>query len=442
MASKEDRRIRRRVNSNEPISEDSTNSATAMNHTSSNGVISKDSSTINGSQNDENNKGFKNGKSNGNGDSEESITAATSSTVSLRNESNVKLLNLSGHQGEVFMCVWNPSQTQLASGSADGMCRLWDLEQMDGDKWGLPESSNIKLRTCVMPHANVIGERFKDITSITWSPDGQYIATGCYTGEARIWDSKGALKMILKEHTGPVFSLKWNKQGNYLLSGSYDRRTVIWSPETGQIVKSFLLHTQPVLDVDWRDSDTFASCSSDMVIHVCKVSSPDTIPATTMLGHLDEVNAVSWSPGGHYLASCSDDTTAKIWSVEFGLLFNLRAHNKEIFTLRWTQTGPSSPHPTAPLLLCTASFDGTVKVWDGMKGNLMYSLGKHTQPVYSVSPSPSSFVVATGSLGGHVSVWSLLDGSLVSLFLSLLYLILGFVISITFLLITDSLLFI
>lgn len=176
-------------------------------------------------------------------------------------ESNRWLL-LTGHLGEVFMCMWNPSQRQLASGSADGMCRLWNLSEMNSEKWSSRESV-LSLKTAILPHSQAPGERYKDVTSVTWSPDGKYLATGCYDGMARIWDNQGNLKAYLKEHNGPVFSLKWNKQGNYILSGSYDRRAIVWNAETGQVVKSFLLHSAPVLDVDWKDSETFATCSSD-----------------------------------------------------------------------------------------------------------------------------------------------------------------------------------
>ena len=185
------------------------------------------------------------------------------STITLRYEVDNRWLQLSGHQGEVFMCVWNPVQRQLASGSADGMCRLWNLSEMNDEKWNSKETEII-LRTSIMPHSSYPGERFKDVTSVTWSPDGKYLATGCYDGMARIWDNTGSLKSLLKEHTGPVFSLKWNKQGNYILSGSYDRRSIVWDAKTGQVIKSFLLHSAPVLDVDWKDGDTFATCSSDM----------------------------------------------------------------------------------------------------------------------------------------------------------------------------------
>lgn len=174
-------------------------------------------------------------------------------------------MSLVGHQGEVFMCVWNPVRMQLASGSADGMCRLWGLWEMDSDEWSRDVAEQ-RLRTAILPHTASVGERFKDVTSVSWSPDGQYLATGCYDGKARVWDAQGNLVRLLQEHTGPVFSLKWNKNGMYILSGSYDRRAIVWEAATGKILRTYMLHSAPVLDVDWKDSETFATCSSDMYV--------------------------------------------------------------------------------------------------------------------------------------------------------------------------------
>lgn len=161
------------------------------------------------------------------------------------------------------MCVWNPVMNQLASGSADGVCRLWGLWEMNKERWN-SKQSEITLNTAVMPHAQWEGERYKDVTSVTWSPDGQSLATGCYDGTARIWSNQGVLKITLKEHTGPVFALKWSKSGTHILSGSYDRRVIVWNSVSGSIIKIYNIHSAPVLDVDWKDTgDNFASCSSD-----------------------------------------------------------------------------------------------------------------------------------------------------------------------------------
>jgi transducin (beta)-like 1 len=146
---------------------------------------------------------------------------------------------------------------------------------------------------------------------------------------------------------------------------------------------------------------------------VCSLSTPDTNAICKFTGHTDEVNTVCWSPGGEYVASCSDDHTAKIWTLS-GLLHNLTGHLKEIYTVRWTPTGKGSPNPDKPLYLCTASFDGNVKVWNSITGGLEYNLRRHAQPVYSISSNPTGELLATGSLGGHVSVWNLKTGELVS----------------------------
>lgn len=66
----------------------------------------------------------------------------------------------------------------------------------------------------------------------------------------------------------------------------------------------------PTLDVDWRNNTSFASCSTDKLIHVCKLGEHGAVK--TFTGHTDEVNAIRWDPSGRWLASCSDDRTAKV----------------------------------------------------------------------------------------------------------------------------------
>lgn len=95
----------------------------------------------------------------------------------------------------------------------------------------------------------------------------------------------------MDQHEGPVFALKWNSDGTLLLSGSVDQSAIIWDPLDGAIKQKFEFHTAPTLDVDWKSHNTFASCSTDMRIHVCKLG--ESVPLKTFEGHTDEVGNFS-----------------------------------------------------------------------------------------------------------------------------------------------------
>eukprot|EP00978_Attheya_sp_CCMP212_P036863 scaffold170191_cov54-Attheya_sp.AAC.7 len=321
--------------------------------------------------------------------------------------SSSEVLELSKHTSEVFMCAWNPIYTDLiATGSGDASARIWQMGGTDARSGCGP----VRL----LPHgSNPDDRKNKDVTTLEWSSNGELLATGSYDGVARVWNRMGALVHTLRSHRGPIFSLKWNRRGNYLLSGSYDKSTIVWdvSGELGFVKQQFNHHLAPALDVDWKDDITFASCSTDKTVHVCRVGSNK--PLQTYTGHTDEVNAVKWDPSGTLLASCSDDCTAKVWDFVSGRnepRHDFKSHQQEIYTVKWSPTGPGSVNPKKPQILATASFDGSVRLWDVVKGTCQIVLSRHCDSVYSVSFSPSGNYLASGSLAGQMYIWRLQDG--------------------------------
>lgn len=88
----------------------------------------------------------------------------------------------------------------------------------------------------------------------------------------------------LGQHKGPIFALKWNKRGNYILSAGVDKTTIIWNAQTGESTQQFSFHNAPALDVDWQTNSSFASCSTDQQIHVCRLGHDK--PTKTFIGHL------------------------------------------------------------------------------------------------------------------------------------------------------------
>lgn len=324
-------------------------------------------------------------------------------------------LILKGHSSEVFVCAWNPRTSVLASGSGDSTARIWPIPATIPSP--LSAAAAAAAQPIVLEHytpqnsedEDAERRRANDVTTMDWNPNGTLLATGSYDGCARIWTETGMLRHTLHLHKGPLFSLKWNKAGNYILSGSVDKTTAVWNAETGRCVKQFTFHNAPTLDVDWRDNESFASCSTDKMIFLCSLDS--SVPVRVYEGHRDEINCVKFDPSGSLLASCSDDFTAKIWSHKSsGPVYDLKEHTREVYTMEW------SPNTTRRLTLATASFDAMVKLWDINTGRCIRTLAQHTDPVYSLDFSSDGRFLASGSFDRSLNIWDVKDGTLVKTF--------------------------
>src|SRR5262249_48172074 len=101
----------------------------------------------------------------------------------------------------------------------------------------------------------------------------------------------------------------------------------------------------------------------------------------TFRGHPVNVTSVAFGPDGGRLASASWDGTVKVWDARTG---------QEIRTLRGGHSGPIRGVAFGPDggRLATASVDGTVKVWDAQTGREIHTLTGHTNQVWGVAFSP------------------------------------------------------
>ena len=145
-------------------------------------------------------------------------------------------------------------------------------------------------------------------------PNGELLATGCYDSIGRVWYKNGTMKFVLKKHEAAILCIRWNSSGSLIATGAADRTAILWDSGSGESRQQFSFHSDPILDIAWKDDVTFATCSVDREIYINELGSLE--PLHQFSGHKADINKILWDPSEKYLASSSDDYAVKIWTMD------------------------------------------------------------------------------------------------------------------------------
>jgi WD40 repeat protein/energy-coupling factor transporter ATP-binding protein EcfA2 len=120
-------------------------------------------------------------------------------------------------------------------------------------------------------------------------------------------------------------------------------------------------------------------------------------------GHQEEVNSVSFSPDGKIIASASKDKTIRLWNIESGESKTLKDHQERVWRVRYS--------PMSGNMIASSDIDKTAILYAADTGKFLRSLKGHTSIIYDLSFSPDSKKIATASWDGTIKIWDTSTGN-------------------------------
>ncbi|WP_404785253.1 WD40 repeat domain-containing protein [Altericista sp. CCNU0014] len=171
----------------------------------------------------------------------------------------------------------------------------------------------------------------------------------------------------LTSQKGAIYSLAISPDGNTFVSGSGDNTVAQWDLKTGMLLRTFLLHSQPVVAVAIApDGRTLVSGSRDRTIGVWDLKTGQRL--TTLPGGKGWVKAVAFGQNSDRIAAGNDDGSIAFWALNpEKFLRNLPANQDGIEAIAFS---PDSS------LLASSGEDNTIKLWDPA-GQLVRTLTGH-----------------------------------------------------------------
>lgn len=201
-----------------------------------------------------------------------------------------------------------------------------------------------------------------DMNTLSFSPDGQNVATGGDDGKVKVWNTRSGFCFVtFTEHTSAVSTVEFAKQGQVLFTASLDGTVRAFDLVRYRNFRTFT-SPSPVqfssLAVDPSGEVVAAGSVDSFEVFMWSVQTGKLLDILT--GHEGPVSALAFSPTGNQLASASWDKSVRIWDV-FG-----RSRAVEPFQLG-SEVLAVAFRPDGRELVAT-SLDGQVFFWDVAEG--------------------------------------------------------------------------
>lgn len=218
-------------------------------------------------------------------------------------ESGELLRTLPGH-GTGVMCVAVAADGSAATGSADGVVRVWNpggeltaVHRTDGpvpihtvavsdqgSQVVYAQLSTAALWDTAADRVTPLREQTTLAYCVGMSADGRTVLTGGYDGLARLWDGNGHCRTVLSGHEGPVYAASVTRDGTRVVTGGADRTVRVWQVADGRLIRELGGHTEQIFAVSADDGGRrIAAVGKGGYVSVWEVPDADVIPARAVV---------------------------------------------------------------------------------------------------------------------------------------------------------------
>jgi WD40 repeat protein/serine/threonine protein kinase len=286
-------------------------------------------------------------------------------------------------------------QQQLLSVSTEGVVMAWDV---------------IARSSTVLFDAGLPG-----VNGAVFSADRQLIALGTEHGTVRVLraDPWRVACRDLEAHTGPINGLAFGSGGDRLAITRSDMTIQLWDIRTGQEALSAEFDGSKWLAITFSpNGDHLAAANAQegegtvRILDGTPLDRPvDGGEVRILEGHSRTVASLAYRANGERIVSASWDGTVKVWDAPW---------HREPRTLPAGGT-PATGVAISPngRRVAASSSDGTVRVWDADTGKELYPpLRARAGSVQGVAFSPDDMFLASAHNDGKVRVWDVDTGQL------------------------------
>jgi WD40 repeat protein len=284
---------------------------------------------------------------------------------------------LRGHLGTIYPVAYSPDGRWLASGSWDKTVRLWDAATGDA--------------CATLPHPSFVW-------GLAFGPDGTWLVTGCPDDDRlRIWDVATArVRMTIPFPDRNFYSLTLSPDGTRVAATGHDQKSKKSCLNVFDIASGKSLLSTEGRSLAYSPDGLWLAvlAADDKTVLLLDARTHET--TARFSGHESEVFKVAFSPDSRCLASCSRDTTVRLWPIDGGKCQVLPGRTDYVYAVAF--------HPDGTRL-ATAGRDGAVWLWDVARGEEVARLRGHGGLVWSLAFSPDGATLASGSGDGTVRLW-------------------------------------